>query len=363
MDTAGRLPVEAESGRAPLNLRWLGRGAHGLLDGAPERVLKSAVRAAQCGRRFLPAGVAVAVALGPSHSVRGLTEAGIAAGNSALEITALVKPGDMGAARAWCRSALGVPGNELVGTDQVRRSLDLRRHRRIGTWRTIRPAAAWRLGGFSDREWPTPQGIMAMARGWPGVSGAPRVACRFGPGRPGTPGTARPTLLASHARIAVRTLACLQWVPAASAEPPHTACMADAAAGGAHLERMAGLDGGTPISPGALGTVAAPGASDGTERFGSIFRSIAEPPGVMIHVNRRYEGIPGLPARACVAGGAGGGQLSSGDRGSLPGRSTRYRVIWLVCAECGTKVPCLFYDECDIPICVNQSHGPMEISR
>jgi hypothetical protein len=127
--------------------------------------------------------------------------------------------------------------------------------------------------------------------------------------------------------------------------------------------RRAAFDGGTPVSPETLDTIAAPGASDGNERLISIFRGLAEPPGVMIHLNRHREGIAGLPARTCVAGGAGGGQLSSGDRGSLPGRSTRYRVIWLVCAQCGTKVPCLFYDECDVPICVNTSHGPMGMSR
>jgi len=199
--------------------------------------------------------------------------------------------------------------------------------------------------------------------GGPGVLGLPRVACRFGPGWPGIPGTARRRLLAWPARVVVHTLACLEWVPVAPAGSPHGACLAGAAGGGAHLWRMAALDGGTPIGPGGPGAVAAPGGGDGTERLGRIFRGIAAPPGVMIRVNRHHEAVAGLPARACVASGAGGGQLSSGDRGSLPGRSTRYRVLWLVCAQCATKVPCLFYDECDIPVCINPSHGPMEISR
>lgn len=176
-------------------------------------------------------------------------------------------------------------------------------------------------------------------------------------------GAARPRLPAWPGRIAVRTLACLEPVPAAPAGQPRGACMADAVAAGTRLQHWAVPDHRKPMSLGILGTMAAPGASDDNERFGSIFRGIVEPPGVMIHGNRHYEAVAGPPARTCAAGGAGGAQLSSGDRGSLPGRSTRYRLIWLMCPECGTKVPCLFYDECDIPICANLSHGPMEMLR
>jgi hypothetical protein len=166
--------------------------------------------------------------------------------------------------------------------------------------------------------------------------------CRFGPRWSGMLGAARPRPPAWHSRIVVRTLACLEPVPAAPAGQPRGACMADAAAGGAHLRHLAVPDHRKLISLGILDTMAASGASGDNEGFGSIFRGIVEPPGVMIHVNRHHEAITGLPARTCAAGGAGGAQLSSGDRGSLPGRSTRYRVIWLMCPECGTKVPCLF---------------------
>lgn len=72
---------------------------------------------------------------------------------------------------------------------------------------------------------------------------------------------------------------------------------------------------------------------------------------------------PHRACRACATAGGPGGQLGSGDRASLPGRSTRYRLVWLVCAHCGTKVPCLFYDERDIPVCGNAAHGPMELAR
>ena len=71
---------------------------------------------------------------------------------------------------------------------------------------------------------------------------------------------------------------------------------------------------------------------------------------------------PQRPDRAFgPAGGSGG--LGSGDRASLPGRSTRYRVIWLVCPQCGTEMAVLFYDEGDMPPCANCPHGQMEVQR
>jgi hypothetical protein len=83
---------------------------------------------------------------------------------------------------------------------------------------------------------------------------------------------------------------------------------------------------------------------------------------VMFRVNERDVGVTIL-ARACGAPIGGGGHLSCGDRASLPGRSTQYRIIWLVCAKCGTRVAWLFYDERDIPLCVNSPHGRLELQR
>ena len=70
---------------------------------------------------------------------------------------------------------------------------------------------------------------------------------------------------------------------------------------------------------------------------------------------------PQRPDRACGPAGGSGGTLGSGDRASLPGRSTRYRVIWLACPQCGTTMAWLFYDERDMPPCVNACHGQMEL--
>jgi hypothetical protein len=68
----------------------------------------------------------------------------------------------------------------------------------------------------------------------------------------------------------------------------------------------------------------------------------------------------GAPERWCDAS-HGNGQFGVGDRASLPGRSTRYRIIWLVCPRCGARMECLFYDEGDAPVCANSSHGRMEV--
>jgi hypothetical protein len=72
---------------------------------------------------------------------------------------------------------------------------------------------------------------------------------------------------------------------------------------------------------------------------------------------------PSVAEPCCAASVASGGEVGSGDRASLPGRSTRYRVIWLTCAQCGAAMACLFYDDGDMPLCVNPLHGPMEVSR
>lgn len=85
---------------------------------------------------------------------------------------------------------------------------------------------------------------------------------------------------------------------------------------------------------------------------------------VLIRANRQGAGVSS-PERWCGAYGGTGGQMSSGDRASLPGRSTRYRVIWLVCPQCGTRIrmECLFYDEGDMPLCMNSLHGRMEVQQ
>ena len=92
--------------------------------------------------------------------------------------------------------------------------------------------------------------------------------------------------------------------------------------------------------------------------------------------------FPGSPALTCIrlgadgprpgAGGPGrwygafsgsGGQLSCGDRASLPGRSPRYHLIWLVCGQCGTEIALLFYDQGDLPLCAGCPDSQMEVRQ
>lgn len=94
--------------------------------------------------------------------------------------------------------------------------------------------------------------------------------------------------------------------------------------------------------------------------------------------------FPGHPALTCIAVGAGvlrpgagagiagrwcgafswsGGQVGCADRASLPGRSPRYHLIWLVCGQCGTEMALLFYDQGDLPLCASCPDGQMELRQ
>jgi hypothetical protein len=77
----------------------------------------------------------------------------------------------------------------------------------------------------------------------------------------------------------------------------------------------------------------------------------------------RWTPKPPVVEQCCTADVGSGGEIGSADRGSLPGRSTRYRVIWLKCPQCGAAMACLFYDDGDTPLCVNPLHGPLEVLR
>jgi hypothetical protein len=136
--------------------------------------------------------------------------------------------------------------------------------------------------------------------------------------------------------------------------------MADLIGKHAHRRYEAFADPGSLGIPGILGMGV--GAGKAGRRLRQIFPWAPGLADVMIHVSVS-DARAGMQAKACVAASGTGGQLSSGDRASLPGRSTRYRVIWLVCAHCGTKMACLFYDQGDIPVCANALHGQLEILR
>jgi hypothetical protein len=175
---------------------------------------------------------------------------------------------------------------------------------------------------------------------------------------PGVPGAPKAELLAWRTGPVIRTLECLEWSPAGPAAPPQDACMADSVAISAQQRHRAAVKPSELSFPVAPDGEAPSAASEATTPE-PIFSGSSGSDG-LIRVNPRDPGS-GIPARTCMAGGGGSAQVSAGDRGSLPGRSTRYRVIWLVCPHCSAKMACLFYDQGDVPVCVNEPHGTMEV--
>lgn len=61
------------------------------------------------------------------------------------------------------------------------------------------------------------------------------------------------------------------------------------------------------------------------------------------------------------AGTAGGEGLGDGDRASVVGDSTQYRLIRFACERCRRAAATVFYDERRVPSC--DEHGPMELLR
>jgi len=65
----------------------------------------------------------------------------------------------------------------------------------------------------------------------------------------------------------------------------------------------------------------------------------------------------GIAGRWCGAFSGSGGQVCCGDRAILPGRSSRYHLIRLVCGQCGTEMALLFCDQGDLPQCATCPDG------
>jgi hypothetical protein len=166
-----------------------------------------------------------------------------------------------------------------------------------------------------------------------------------------------------HGRSDIRTLTFWEWAAKGRAWARRGGCVADQAAKRTARLDVAfvsrGNDGGIDVGHGGPGYRASPvdDLRRGTGR-GNPARIC-----LMFRGNGPSENTPQQAGLTCGQTGGSSGNLGSGDRASLPGRSTRYRVIWLVCAHCGTRVAWLFYDERDIPICVNAHHGQMELQQ
>ena len=111
-----------------------------------------------------------------------------------------------------------------------------------------------------------------------------------------------------------------QWAPGGSVGSRRGGCVADVFGKDAHQRSEALADRGSRRFPGILR--ARLGGDAGKARLRQIFAYAPGLADVMIRVNMS-DARAGMPAKACGAAGGAGGQLSSGDRASLPGRSTR----------------------------------------
>jgi hypothetical protein len=202
------------------------------------------------------------------------------------------------------------------------------------------------------------------APGRRGVLADPGIGC--GPGRR--------WLLASHqalpfrfpsrhGRYGIRMLASGKWPTEEPVQPGRGGCVTGKAAEQAQRRPDAAV-----LDPPPGGAVRGSRADGTTPVNLEVYRLRASPcwPASLTCVipspDRQRAGTRS-PERWCSVPSGTGGQTGAGDRASLPGRSTRYRVIWFVCPRCGARMECLFYDEGDMALCRNALHGQMEIQR
>jgi hypothetical protein len=339
MSTVDSPLVSAGSLQPPVDSSWPGL--------VPS--VRSAARAWQgwahwSWRCVLAAGVAATVALVPSsgpHGLRVATDAMPKPG-SVLRIAVVSRFQGRGHGRVGCLAVRRVPEGDAPSMNPFQRS---RGHLQ-------QLAVAWQIS--ADQH-----GVASAAARLAGGRHAVDVhatACRW----QAAAAARLSSQLTRRAHLLFRTLACLEWPPGGSAGSRGGGCTAEPVTRRAHRRYLAFADPGSRVVLASLTAKMEDGAAE--TWLGQVFPG---PPGLaeaLIHPSTP-DRAAGTPATTCMAGGGSGGQVSSGDRASLPGRSTRYRVIWLVCAHCGVKMACLFYDEGDIPVCANALHGQLEIVR
>lgn len=354
MSAANDPQVSAGSGRA--FLRWPGRGAADRL--GRHRGPDDGFRGRRPRHCAVAAGVAVAVVLCWVHTSRVLPGPAVRSGR-AIQATARIRPAGEGKSDEGCAGER----SRLQGTDWWRLAPGDRRQQSVRVFlaayvRSRQSASdSPGLGQIAERT----AGIRVL--GWRGIIVAPGIGCRpagrwLGAGYqvmsyrlPSGPARYRFGVLAFNGRVA--------WGPGrsrrggcAAGEVADRVPLLDAAfpdRGTSRLARLAHADPGSRLAV----------AGD------QLHQAPGEGPAlicVMIQPNRRGAGMS-TREQWCGAYGGSGGQMGSGDRASLPGRSSRYRVIVLVCPRCGTTMQCLFCDEGDMPLCEHSAHGQMEVQQ
>jgi hypothetical protein len=161
----------------------------------------------------------------------------------------------------------------------------------------------------------------------------------------------------------VRVLASRHWAADEPAWSKRGGCISGVAALQMRLDAVviypAERSGGTeaPADPGF-------GAGPGRDRLRGMSPEPPAPTCIAVGVDGPRPGAgAGIAGRWCGAFGGNGGQVGCGDRASLPGRSPRYHLIWLVCGQCGTEMALLFYDAGDQPLCASCLDGQMELRQ
>lgn len=281
--------------------------------------------------------------------------------NHASETTAWIKPAGTSSGRCTVKSAL--VRSHLLGKDPFRRGLSDLRQQPVRVFLSAYVRSQKSVTDTSEHE-QSPDGASGItAQGWRTLIEVPDIACRFmGYRFRAGHQAASPRPPFGHPGHGIGGLDFRGWAAEGPIRPKDGNCAADEAAEGAQR-----LDSAVP-GPGKRGIVLISQVDSGSY-IGQRGDQMQETPSVnpalicvMIRENRQGGG-DSAPEQWCGSYGGSGGQVGSGDRASLPGRSTRYRVIWLVCPRCGTRLACVFYDEGDMPLCVNPLHGRMEVQR
>ncbi len=358
MSAADDPQVSAGSGRA-LPSRP-GRGAPGgsaRYRGRDDGLRDTGRRPRQC---VAATGVAVAVMLCMCwmHASRGLPGFAMRSGD-AVQATVWIRPAGAGHGAAGCAGGPGRDRSHLQGRDWFRRGPGGRRQPVrvfLAAYVRSQPPASGSPGPGQFAE-----GVRVP--GWRGIILAPGTGCRpAGRWLGGGYQAVSYRLPSGAARHGIGVLA----FNGQGAWGPGRSRRGGCAAGGA-ADRVLRLDAAFP-DPGASG-IAHIARADLGSRAVVAGAQLQQAPGrdpalicVMIRPDRRGPGVS-APERWCGAYGGSGGQVGSGDRASLPGRSSRYRVIVLVCPRCGTTMECLFCDEGDPPLCAHSAHGQMEVQR
>lgn len=216
-------PVSTGSERLLVRSLWPGRGGPRRYCGWGEQLIGPVRRPRHC---VLAAGVAVAVALGPSWRVQAAgTTPGAVANRHLIGVTVSAGFAGIGSGRAGCRTAPAVAPGYWYGQYLSQRGVDHLRRRPAGAQLAAGVRSqAWRAGDQSRLE----QSTAMPVRGLCGAMTGPGIGC---PSVSHWPGAGFRDMSFTYpvgaARADIQTLACREWAAEEPAQPAHGGCMAE----------------------------------------------------------------------------------------------------------------------------------------